>query len=73
MPRVASTFAGLLVRTRGRGCVGIGCDDFGEEAEGAGEKVIGLGQDAGELRIVLFDVAHGGIDLRADVIGFGCG
>ena len=29
------------------------------------------GQDAGELRVVLLDVAHGGIDLRADVLGFG--
>ncbi|MGA7394413.1 MAG: hypothetical protein WBW78_17290 [Terrimicrobiaceae bacterium] len=27
--------------------------------EGAGEEVIGLGQDAGELRVVLLDVAHG--------------
>ena len=38
--------------------------------EGAGEEVVGLGQDAGELRVVLLDVAHGGIDLRADVLGF---
>lgn len=47
--------------------------DFLEQflEEGAGEKVVGLGQDAGELRVVLLDVAHGGIDLRADVLGFG--
>src|SRR5206468_1114598 len=38
--------------------------------EGAGEDVVGLGQDAGELRVVFLDVAHGGIDLRADVLGF---
>jgi hypothetical protein len=36
----------------------------------AREKVIGLGQNAGELRVVLLDVAHGGIDLCADVLGF---
>ena len=47
--------------------------DFLEQflEEGAGEEVVGLGQDAGELRVVLLDVAHGGIDLRADVLGFG--
>ena len=39
--------------------------------QGAGEEVVALGQDAGELRVVLLDVAHGGIDLRADVLGFG--
>ena len=39
--------------------------------EGAGEEVVGLGQDTGELRVVLLDVAHGGIDLRADVFCFG--
>jgi len=39
--------------------------------EGAGEKVVGLGQDAGELRAVLLDVVHGVVDLRADVLGFG--
>jgi hypothetical protein len=47
--------------------------DFLEQflEEGAGEEVVGLGQDAGELRVVLLDVAHGGIDLHADVLGFG--
>jgi len=40
-------------------------------SRGAGEEVVGLGQDAGELRVVLLDVAHGGIDLGADVLGFG--
>jgi hypothetical protein len=35
--------------------------------EGAGEEVVGLGQDAGELRVVLLDLAHGGVDLGADV------
>ena len=47
--------------------------DFLEQflEEGAGEEVVGLGQDAGELRVMLLDVAHGGIDLRADVLGFG--
>ena len=39
--------------------------------QGAGEEVVGLGQDAGELRVVLLDVAHGGVDLGADVRGFG--
>jgi len=43
--------------------------DFFEQflEEGAGEEVVGLGQDAGELRVVLLDVAHGVVDLRADV------
>ena len=35
--------------------------------ERAGEDVVGLRQDAGELRVVLLDVAHGVVDLRADV------
>ena len=39
--------------------------------QGAGEKVIGFGQDTGELRIVLLDVAHGFVDLGTDVLGFG--
>ena len=46
--------------------------DFLEQflGEGTGEEVVGLGQDAGELRVVVLDVAHGGIDLRTDVLGF---
>ena len=39
--------------------------------QSAGEEVVGLGQDTGELRVVLLDVAHGGIDLGADVGDFG--
>lgn len=39
--------------------------------EGAGKEVVALGQDSGELRVVLLDVAHGGIDLRVDGLGFG--
>ena len=38
--------------------------------EGAGKKVVSLGQDPGELRIVLLDVAHRLIDLRPDVFRF---
>jgi hypothetical protein len=37
----------------------------------AGEEVVGLGQHAGELRIVFLDVPHGGVDLTADVFGLG--
>ena len=36
----------------------------------AGEEVVGLGQDAGELGIVLLDIAHRSIDFRSDVFGF---
>ena len=36
----------------------------------AGEEVVGLGQDAGELRVVLLDVAHGVVDGFAHVGGF---
>ena len=39
--------------------------------QGAGEQVEGLGQHAGELRVVLFDVTHRGIDLGANVGRFG--
>lgn len=39
--------------------------------ESAGEEVVGPGQDAGELRIVLLDVPHGVVDLRADVCRLG--
>lgn len=39
--------------------------------QGAREKVVGLGQHPGQLRVVLFDEAHCGIDLGADVSGFG--
>ena len=35
--------------------------------EGAGEEVVGLGQDAGELRVVLLHLAHRRVDLAADV------
>ena len=35
--------------------------------QGAGEEVVGLGQHAGELRVVLLDLAHRGVDLGADV------
>src|ERR1017187_6062951 len=47
--------------------------DFLEQflEEGAGEEVVGFGPDAGGLRGVRFDVAHGGIDLGADILGFG--
>jgi hypothetical protein len=34
--------------------------------QGAGEQVVGLGQHAGELRVVLFDLAHRGVDPGAD-------
>jgi len=37
----------------------------------AAEYVVGLGQDPGELGVVLLNVAHGSIDLRADIFGFG--
>jgi hypothetical protein len=37
----------------------------------AGEKVVGLGQHAGELRVVLLDRAHGRVDPGADVGGLG--
>ncbi len=36
--------------------------------EGAGEKVAGLGQDTGELRVVLLDGPHGLVDPGADVL-----
>ena len=39
--------------------------------EGGGEEVVGLGEDASELRVVLLDVAHRLVDLGADVRGFG--
>jgi hypothetical protein len=35
--------------------------------QGAGEQVVGLGQHTGKLRVELLDLAHGGIDLGADV------
>ena len=57
---------GVVVQRSGN--LGDALEQFLEE--GAGEEVVGLGQDAGELRVVLLDVAHGGIDLRADVLGF---
>ena len=49
--------------------------DFLEQLleQGAGEQVEGLGQHAGELRVVAFDLAHGGVDLAADVGCFGQG
>ncbi len=37
----------------------------------AGEEVVGLGQDAGEPRVCLLDLAHGVVDLRADVLRLG--
>ena len=47
--------------------------DLLEEAleQGAGEKVVGLGKDAGELGVLLLDGQHGGIHLRADVLCLG--
>jgi hypothetical protein len=36
--------------------------------EGAGEEIVGLGQDAGELRVVLLDGPHGLVDLGANVL-----
>ena len=55
-----------------KGIVVHGGGDFGDLfqrflEERAGEEVLGLRQNAGELRIVLLDVAHGLVDLRADV------
>ena len=41
--------------------------------QGAGEQVVGLGQHAGELRVVLLDLAHRGVDLGADVGHLGQG
>ena len=35
--------------------------------QGAGEQVEGFGQHAGELRVVLLDLAHRGVDFGADV------
>ena len=35
--------------------------------QGAGEQVVGLGQHTGERRVVLLDLAHGGVDPGADV------
>ena len=48
------------VVVHGGGNLGDFLEQFLEE--GAGEEVVGLGQDAGELRIVLLDVAHGVVD-----------
>ena len=39
--------------------------------QGAGEEVVGLREDAGELGVLLLDGQHGGIHLRADVLGLG--
>lgn len=36
-----------------------------------GEAIVCIGQEAGELWVVFLDVAHGGINFRADVLGFG--
>lgn len=49
--------------------------DFLEQIleQGAGEEVEGLGQDAGQLRIVFLDLAHGRVDLRSDVGRLGQG